>query len=123
MTPTFDFAAQIATGEPYAGMISGRLALVWAHARVVCDSPEKKKVVNGTRAGRLMNPLVLEAARAIRTELLMVTPYFIPAAEETRLLHELRQRQVSVRILTKAPACFESGRKAFVHDGCMVETW
>ncbi len=30
---------------------------------------------------------------------------------------------VSVRILTTAPACFESGRKAFVHDGCMVETW
>jgi cardiolipin synthase C len=109
-TPTADFAAQIATGEPFAGMMSGRLPLVWARARVVCDSPEKKKVVNGTRAGRLMNPLVLEAANAAHTELLMVTPYFIPAVEETRLLHDLRQRQVRVRILTNsleaAPAAF-----------------
>ena len=67
--PSNDFAAQIATGEPYASMISGRLPLVWAHARVVCDSPDKKRVANGERPGRMMSTAVLSAAGAtqIRT--------------------------------------------------------
>jgi hypothetical protein len=30
---------------------------------------------------------------------------------------------VSVRILNSAPACFDPGRKAFVHDGRLIETW
>jgi putative cardiolipin synthase len=102
VAPTTAFDAQIATGEPYAGIISGRLPLVWAHAQVVCDSPHKKQVASGERAGRLMNPAVLAAAGATRSELLMVTPYFIPAPEEIKLLRDLRQQQVQVRILTNS---------------------
>src|ERR1019366_1746124 len=37
-----DYASRVATGEPLAGMLSGRLPLVWAHAQLVYDSPEKK---------------------------------------------------------------------------------
>ena len=36
-----DYASRVATGEPLAGMIAGRLPLVWAHAQLVYDSPEK----------------------------------------------------------------------------------
>ena len=36
-----EYARRIATGEPLAGMVSGRLPLVWAHAEVICDSPCK----------------------------------------------------------------------------------
>ena len=100
--PSTEFAAQIATGEPYASMISGRLPLVWAHAQVVCDSPDKKKVASGERGGRLMNAQVLRVASTTRSELLMVTPYFIPAPDELQLLRELRQRQVRVRVLTNS---------------------
>jgi cardiolipin synthase C len=102
VAPSTEFAARIATGEPYAGMTTGRLPLVWAHAQVVFDSPDKKKVASGERTGRLMNPLVLSAASATRSELLMVTPYFIPAPEELQLLRDLRQRQAHVRILTNS---------------------
>jgi cardiolipin synthase C len=127
--PSTEFAAQIATGEPYAGMISGRLPLVWAHAQVVWDSPDKKKVASGERPGRLMNPTVLSVAGATRSELLMVTPYFIPAPEELEVLRDLRQRQVQVRILTNslegAPAVFaqsgyESYRVPMLQDGVEI---
>ena len=97
-----NFAAQIATGEPYAGMISGRLPLVWAHAQVVCDSPDKKHVTSGERAGLMMGAAVLSAAGATQSELLMVTPYFIPTPEEIQVLRDLRRRQVRVRILTNS---------------------
>jgi cardiolipin synthase C len=101
-TQGIDYVARIATGEPYAGMISGRLPLVWAHAQVVCDSPDKKDVESGERAGRLMSRPVASAAEAVQSELLMVTPYFIPADEELQILKDLRSRDVRVRILTNS---------------------
>jgi putative cardiolipin synthase len=101
-TQGIDYVARIATGEPYAGMIAGRLPLVWAHAQVVCDSPDKKRVESGERAGRLMSRPVAKAAGAVQSELLMVTPYFIPADEELQILKDLRSRGARVRILTNS---------------------
>ncbi len=101
-TQGIDYVARIATGEPYAGMIAGRLPLVWAHAQVVCDSPDKKHVENGERAGRLMSRPVARAAGAVQSELLMITPYFIPADEELQILKDLRSRGARVRILTNS---------------------
>jgi putative cardiolipin synthase len=101
-TQGIDYVARIATGEPYAGMIAGRLPLVWAHALVVCDSPDKKNVESGERRGRLMLHPVAQAAIAVQSELLMVTPYFIPADEELQILKDLRRRNVRVRVLTNS---------------------
>jgi cardiolipin synthase C len=97
-----DYITRVATGEPLAGMISGRLPLVWAHAQVVCDSPDKKRVENGALRGHLMSQTVAATAATVQSELLMVTPYFIPAAEDVQLLNDLRQRNVRVRILTNS---------------------
>ena len=100
--PDSKFAAQIASGEPYAGMISGRLPLVWAPAWVVSDSPYKKQVRDGERDGRLLSRAIIAAVRDTQSELLMVTPYFIPAEEEAQALRDLRQRQVHISILTNS---------------------
>jgi len=75
---------------------------VWAHAQVVCDSPDKKNVESGGRRGRLMARSVLKAARAAHSEVLMVTPYLVPADDELKLIQDLRARQVQVRILTNS---------------------
>ena len=83
-------------------MISGRLPLVWAHAQVVYDSPDKKKVENGAMVGRLMERAVANATREVQSELLMVTPYLIPGKEGMQLFKDLRQRNVRVRILTSS---------------------
>jgi putative cardiolipin synthase len=61
-SPGLDYVAKIATGEPYAGMVSGRLPLVWAHAEVICDSPDKREVDSSVVAGRLMERAVAAAA-------------------------------------------------------------
>ncbi len=53
-TDGVDYVKLVATGEPYAGLISGRLPLVWTHAQVICDSPDKKNVERGALCGRLM---------------------------------------------------------------------
>ncbi len=101
-TDGVDYAARLATGEPYAGLISGRLPLVWAQAQVISDSPDKKNVDRGELRGRLMAEQVLKAASAAQSELLMVTPYLVPALDELNALQDLRKRQVRVGILTNS---------------------
>jgi putative cardiolipin synthase len=97
-----NYMKRVATGEPFLGMISGRLPLIWAHAQVICDSPDKKKVENGSMVGRLMQREVAYAAIAVQSELLMITPYLIPGEEGMQLFKDLRQRNVRVRVLTSS---------------------
>jgi putative cardiolipin synthase len=101
-TDGIDYMTLVATGEPYEGMMSGRLPLVWTHAQLICDSPDKKNVERGAFAGRLMTKGVAVTTSAVQSELLMVTPYFIPADDEFQILKDLRQRNVRVRILTNS---------------------
>ena len=101
-SPGIDYAAMVRTDEPYAGMISGLLPLVWANAEVACDSPDKKNVENGVSSGRLMSEPVAKAAAQVHTELLMVTPYFVPAGDEMHLLDTLLRNNVRVAILTNS---------------------
>ena len=125
-TGGIDYSKRIASGEPYTGIISGRLPLAWAHAKVVCDSPHKKQVEAGARGGRLMSLPVADTARAVQSELQMVTPYFVPADPELQILKDLRQRQVRVRILTNslestpdliAQSAYQRFRKPLLESG------
>lgn len=97
-----DYASRVATGEPLGAMISGKLPLVWAHAQLVYDSPEKKRVEKEGMVGRLMHRPVARAVAAVQSELLMVTPYLIPGDEGMQLFGDLRKRNVRVRILTNS---------------------
>ncbi len=111
-----DYVKRIATGEPFASIISGRLPLVWAHAQVVCDSPDKKKVEDGTMVGELMRRPVANAAIAVQSELLMITPYLIPGKEGMQIFKDLRQRNVRVRVLTNS---LESATVMLAQSGYM----
>ena len=113
-SPGVDYIAMLRTDEPYAGMISGLLPLVWASAEVASDSPDKKDVVNGVSGGRLMSEQVAKAAAQVHTELLMVTPYFIPANDEMQLLDTLLRNDVRVAILTNS---LESAEGLLAHAG------
>ena len=101
-TDGVDYVALLASGEPYSGIISGHLPLVWARAQVISDSPDKKNVDRGKSSGRLMAEQVLEAASATQTELLMITPYLVPSQDELAALQQLRGRNVRVAILTNS---------------------
>jgi putative cardiolipin synthase len=111
-----DYAARVASGEPFQSVISGRLPLVWANAQLVYDSPDKKKVEDGTMVGKLMHRAVADATLAAKSELLLITPYLIPGADGMRLIEDLRSRNVRVRILTSS---LESSTVVLAHSGYM----
>ena len=69
-----DYASLLETSEPFAGIISGKLPLVWAHAQVVYDSPHKKGVSSGALPGRQIASAVLDSIREVQSEFLLVTP-------------------------------------------------
>jgi putative cardiolipin synthase len=95
-----DYIKRAEQGDPFAGIIDGRLPLAWSQGEVVCDSPDKKQALEGS--GRLMYGPIVGAAEAVTSELIMVTPYLVPTPEEMHLLHGLRQKNVRVRILTNS---------------------
>ena len=109
-----NYLKRVATGEPFNGMISGHLPLIWAHAQLICDSPDKKKVENGAMVGRLMQRTVANTTMAVQSELLMITPYLIPGKEGMQLFKDLRQRNVHVRVLTNS---LESTEKLLAQSG------
>jgi putative cardiolipin synthase len=99
-TAGMGYQQKLAAGEPLASLLAGAAPLSWATAELACDSPDKKHVAQGQRAGSLMFGLVAKAIRTTQTELLIVTPYLIPSAEEMSLLGERGPAQRRVRILT-----------------------
>jgi putative cardiolipin synthase len=97
-----DYQAKMASGKPFREFIADDASLHWAHATVVCDSPDKKDVEQREKRGRLMAPEVTNAMQGAESELLMVTPYFVPSEREIALLGQLRSRGVKVRILSNS---------------------
>ncbi|HEY6458271.1 MAG TPA: phospholipase D family protein [Steroidobacteraceae bacterium] len=96
-----DYSERIASGEPFASLLDGKLPLVWATAQVLCDSPDKKRADAGG-PGQLMVRGVLAAARQVHNEFLMINPYIIPTMGESAMLEELRQRNVRIGIVTNS---------------------
>lgn len=86
---------------------AGSLALTWANARFVFDPPEgdKPALVSGIEHG-----WVGDRPGGIRTqsELLVVSPYFVPSEDGQRHLFEMRARGVRVAVLTNSLASIDS---------------
>jgi putative cardiolipin synthase len=90
------------TGEPLNSFLSDGRVLTWATADVVYDSPEKRRLREDERLGRLMYPPIAAKIAGTGSSLLVVTPYLVPTPEESRLLRRQVERNVQVRILTNS---------------------
>ncbi len=92
----------VRSGNPYAGLLDGDAGLTWARAKVLADSPDKASVEDGSAIGALIRRQLLEAAAETRSELLIVSPYFVPGDTVADLLKTLRARGVRIRVLTNS---------------------
>jgi putative cardiolipin synthase len=123
-----DYSARIASGEPFASLLDGKLPLVWATAQVLCDSPDKKRTDAG-EPGQIMVREVLAATRQVKSEFLMINPYIIPTMGESAMLDGLRQRNVRIGIVTNslqstrdilAYAGYVHSRRALLQQGVQL---
>jgi cardiolipin synthase C len=112
----FHYREKLGAGEPLASILAGRAELVWAESQIVCDSPNKKDVMNGGRAGTLMYKPIADAVGSVQRELLMITPYLVPAKGEMHLLIDRRAQNVRIAFLTNS---LQSAPEVSAHAGYM----
>jgi putative cardiolipin synthase len=111
-----NYAQKLATGEPLAGLLSDELPLVWAQAQFVSDPADKKSALAAARVGNLMYKPVAQMAGRVESELLVVTPYFVPTRDELDLLESRLRKAASVSVLTNS---LESNPEVAAHAGYM----
>jgi cardiolipin synthase C len=109
-----DLERRSASGQPFKSLLAGTGSLVWANAEVIYDSPDKADVESGYAPGTLMRRKLIEASKDANSELIVVSPYFVPGEPGVRMLTSLRQRGVRVRVLTNSLA---STDEPIVHSG------
>jgi len=95
------------------GLQDGSLALSWAEARVIHDSPRKEELSQAGTEELLISQLAPYITGAKRT-VDIVSPYFVPGDRATEALCKLSRDGVRVRILTNSLA---SNDVSAVHAG------
>lgn len=93
-------------------MIEQRLPFDWAPARLVSDDPAK--VLDREAPGSKVAHKLSELLGQPTSELLLVSPYFVPGKEGAQAFEDMARRGVHVTILTNA---LEATDVAAVHAG------
>ncbi|MFN0241776.1 MAG: phospholipase D family protein [Planctomycetota bacterium] len=108
------YAARLATARFVEEALGGELALLWGNVQAVADAPEKVTAKGEELERALLTSRLRHVVTNARSELTIVSPYFVPGDTGVELLRELRGRGVRVRILTNAFAATDVGA---VHAG------
>jgi len=86
---------------------AGRLKLQWSDVRVLADTPAKIAASVAPVHAQAPASIADEVARLLasaRTELILITPYFVPGEHGLALIRKLRQHDIRVRVLTNSLA-------------------
>ncbi len=94
---------------------SGRVKPIFAPIEVSYDKPEKLKVPVQEGERHVANDLLSAMSRAT-SEIILVSPYFVPEDWGARFFRDLAARGVRVRIVTNSLA---SNNHPYVHAGLM----
>src|SRR5947207_4954619 len=101
-TDATDIEQRLNKGDPLNGLLDGRLSFVWANAAMIADHPEKAEIPPGERVRSPVVRQLMREMRNVKSEVAIVTPYFVPGERAMAAIKDLRQRNVRVRILTNS---------------------
>jgi len=79
---------------------AGRIAMEFAVAAVLADTPNKGALHNPGDTLSTVNRSVLEELASAKSELLIASPYFIPGKVGMERLREVTDRKVHIRVVT-----------------------
>lgn len=85
----------------------------WGHATLVADQPEKI-AADSSRTDLRIGPELKTLINGAQSEVLLISPYFVPGAEDEKNFVSLAQRGVAVKVLTNSLA---STDELAVHEG------
>ena len=107
----------------------GKLEMVAGQASVMADVPEKALNLNETSAEGTVNKALLEVLQSSRSEVIMMSPYFIPLERHMETMRRAVQNKVRVVVITNSIgstdeplvyAAYAKRRKAMLQAGVEV---
>ena len=107
-----DYATRVFKTDLATQLSDRQLVLEWAPAELLADPPEK--IVEPPAASSGPYDRLQALADQATTEIILVSPYFVPGEAGMAALRRLRERDVKVRVLTNSLA---STDVAAVHAG------
>jgi putative cardiolipin synthase len=112
--------AEDALGRPPVSreLATGRLALLWAPARVVADLPDK--IARPDMAQRFAGSVTahtLDLIRGAQQRVLIICPYFIPGEVGLDIMRDAQRRQVRTTVLTNALGATDEPLVHFAYAG------
>jgi putative cardiolipin synthase len=131
-----DYLAALRDGSFVDELASEAGRAYWGKSEVVFDDPSKidpefrAKRRRWRKRWARMTPRIVELLASAKSEVTLISPYFVPAARGTALFKALRARGVRVRILTNSLAAtdvpavhagYERYRRKLLK--CGVEIW
>ena len=109
------------SGATFADQLDhGTVPMTWADTRLIADAPSKihrtapQIGASGIVAGSTIATDVLEIAASAQSDLMIISPYFVPGERGVAALRKLVERGVRVRVLTNSLAATDA---AVVHIG------
>jgi putative cardiolipin synthase len=107
------YARGLASSPLAQALRTGDVPAFWGRARLVYDDPAKVLAESAEPVTHLQAGLA-PVVDAVRAELLLVSPYFVPGEAGVQWLHRLRERGVRIRVVTNSLAASDV---AAVHSG------
>src|SRR6266511_3677331 len=111
-----DYARALAGSDLAKDLRTHALHLHWAEGRVIADPPDKISQPVGARSETYLGGQVSLYARGARSDLLIVSPYFVPGKDGVQFFGERRRDGVNVSVLTNSLAATDVW---LVHAGYM----
>jgi phosphatidylserine/phosphatidylglycerophosphate/cardiolipin synthase-like enzyme len=97
--------AAIPTDTPFAREIrQGQLKLVWAPSKLLADKPSKIESQGEPTQNETIADDVESLMRSAKSEVILISPYFVPGQRGVDIIGALRQKNVRFRVLTNSLA-------------------
>jgi len=105
-----------------ADLDAGMPRLIWADASAYADSPDK--VVTGVKGADLRNTVTyhnLDTFRQAQSEVLLVSPYFVPGPIGLKHIREARDRGLRLRFVTNSMGATDEPLASLAYERYRVE--
>ena len=101
--PNTDYGRRLFGADLTARLRANEVPFYWGEARLIYDLPEKVRTDPDDRSTH-MGPDLTDLLASAESELIAISPYFVPGKEGTEQLASLVERGVRVTVLTNALA-------------------
>jgi len=108
-----EYAKALAETQIVQDFVNEDLPLFWGPAKVVCDLP-KKVATDPKDSSTHLGPRMWPVFEATRSELVLISPYFVPGKDGVSSLGKLRAKEVRILIITNSLAATDV---SIVHAG------